>query len=137
MTGVQTCALPICERPDEKMHRLHIKYIDIKYKAKEIPSLLVNRLKVTEKLRFYVRSGIPTVGKVKNPMAVAKNISIIAMDDINRRITATTEAAIKRNREFEKNELNKFFRGNTDGIAALYELYNMLVDFKEDVNTCH
>jgi len=118
----------------DKDTRLVVQYLDIKTKSKTIPPLFINRVHVNEKFRFYIRSGIPVAGKVIDPRAEAIRIIEIALADINTRILSSTEPTVRRNREFEKNEIMKFFNENSNSVVALYTLYNMMLDFKDNIN---
>jgi len=115
-------------------NRLLIQYIRIKDKAHTIPALFVNRIHVNEKLRFYVKSEIPIAGPVTDPRGAGSRVLTTATDDINKRILASTEPTVRRNREFEKNELTIFFTKNYNSVVELYNLYNMILALKEDIN---
>jgi hypothetical protein len=119
----------------DKATDLLVKYIRIKDKSKTIPSLFINRIKVNDKIKFYVRSGVQVGSKVPFPSDTANHIAKVAEEDCNKRILSTTESAVKRNREFEKNEIMKFFKENHGNIISFYELYNLLVDYKKDINS--
>ena len=126
-------ALSVIKTYAEKVDK-KLQYIRIKDKAKTIPSLVANRIHVSDKLKFYFRSGIPVSGKVKDPKATVSKIAAIAEDDVNKRISSTTEPAVKRNREFEKREILSFFKTNSEALVSLYELYNLMIDFKDECN---
>jgi hypothetical protein len=119
---------------EDKLFNLKLRYYHIKTLAKSIPTIAANKIRMSEKIRYHIRNEIPVSGKVKDAKLAADNAQESALDTINNKILSTTEPAVRRNREFEKNDLMRFFKSNKTGIVSLYNLYNMLLDFKEAVN---
>lgn len=105
----------------------------ISSKMDTVPAKMINQIKVTERYRNYIKE-IVTDEKLTDAVSSAKKIYGIAEVDSNRRIISAKESDTKRNREFEKNEVLRFFKTNFTSLVTLLEIYNLLIDIKNEIN---
>lgn len=119
---------------DGKMIAINQRINGLKRKLETVPIQFLNKISVTLKYRNYIKSVVP-VGKIDSVTAAATKVVEIATEDANKRIISAKEPATKRNRQYEKTEITKFFYQNHNSIVALFELYNMLHDMKEVINS--
>lgn len=108
-------------------------YRKTKAKLETISPEFINQISVTQRYKNYVKQVVPE-SKIDDILVRSVKLMQVATDDSNKRILDAREPATKRNREFEKNEVIKFFRLNYSSILVLFELYNMLHDIKSEIN---
>ena len=72
--------------------------------------------------------------KIMSVSGSATKVLEIATQDSNKRILDAKEPSTRRNREYEKNEVVKFFHNNYNSLVALFELYNLFHDIKQEIN---
>jgi hypothetical protein len=118
--------------PDEKVKSIGNKVVSIKLNLDNIPIQTLNQIQVTERYRNYIKQVI-TDDKIENSIDAAKKLISIAETDSNKRILSAKEADTKRNREFEKNEVMKFFK-HAMQFVNLFDIYNLMIDVKSEIN---
>jgi hypothetical protein len=104
-----------------------------KKKLEDIPPGVINQISVTERYRDYFKKILPE-GKINDTKAEGVKLLDRIREDLNHRILDAKEPSTKRNREYEKNEITKFFRSNFSSIVDLLDLYNLLHDIKIEIN---
>jgi hypothetical protein len=118
---------------DGRLIAINQRINGVKQKLNTIPTQFLNKISVTLRYKNYIRSVTP-VGKIESVSAAATKVLEIVTEDSNKRILSAKEPATKRNRQYEKTEVIKFFHQNYNSIVALFELYNLLHDIKDVIN---
>ncbi len=118
---------------DGKMIAINHRLNGIKRKLETVPVQFLNKISVTLRYRNYIKDVMPTE-KIDSVSTLATRVIALATDDSNKRILSAKEPATKRNRQYEKTEVTKFFYQHYNSIVALFELYNMLLDMKDVIN---
>ena len=103
-------------------------------KRLSIPVAFSNQIATTQRYKDYIKTALH-VGS--NVIVTAVRVIDNAEQDSNRRILAAKEADTRRNRQFEKNTVTKFFKGNYLYLTSLIELYIMFNDIKKEINATH
>jgi len=121
------------EKKKEDMPEVNRALRMAKRKLDSIPTGVINQISVTEKYRNYFKNILPE-GKIYNTEAEGLKLLDKVREDLNQRILDAKEPSTKRNREYEKTEVTKFFRNNFANIVNILELYNLLHDIKIEIN---
>lgn len=103
-------------------------------KSKTISVPFVNQIQITQRYRNYIKSFVPEQGRIINCRDAVLGIVSHAEAESNKRILDAREPQTKRNRQYEKNEVMKFFQKNYASLVALLELHNLFVNIKDEIN---
>lgn len=93
----------------------------------------LNQIEVTTKYKNYVKQVLPQ-STITDPQALAIQLLEVATADCNKRILDAKEPSTKKNREYEKSEVIRFFHYNFNSFVVLFQLYNVLEDIKTEIN---
>jgi len=104
-----------------------------KQKSNAVAAQFINQVSINNRYRGYISSVVQS-GKLMSVSGSATKVLEIAVHDSNRRILDAKQPATRRNREYEKNEVVKFFHNNYNSLVALFELYNAFHDIKQEIN---
>ena len=102
-------------------------------KVNTISTQFINQVSISNKYKNYIKQVVHS-GKLMSVSGSATKVLEIATQDSNKRILAAKEPSTRRNREYEKNEVVKFFYNNYNSLVALFELYNLFHDIKQEIN---
>ena len=94
---------------------------------------IINQIAINERYKKYVKSVIHD-GKIVDTVGAVTSLMDLVVQDSNKRILDAKEPATKRNREFEKNEVVRFFRNIAAPMLMYYEIYNLFCDIKDEIN---
>lgn len=100
-------------------------------KSLSIPVAFLNQISTTQRYKNYIKDSL-----ILNlvPTILALKVLDRAEEDANKRILSAKESDTKRNRQFEKNEVMKFFKKNFAHLISLFELHKMMNDIKREIN---
>jgi hypothetical protein len=133
-----TSALNLVKSYIEKKKPNHVGvstlYNQALHKKSQISISFLNQILITQRYRNYIKSAVPELHRIKNTREIVLSVLTTAEKDSNKRILDAREPQTKRNRQYEKNEVMKFFNTNTQSLVALFELYNLMHDIKDDIN---
>lgn len=121
-----------------KLDETHIAAINrqvtiAKAKANTLSIQFINQVSISNKYKNYIKQVVDS-NKIMSVSGSATKVLEIATQDSNKRILDAKEPSTRRNREYEKNEVVKFFHNNYNSLVALFELYNLFHDIKQEIN---
>lgn len=100
-------------------------------KSMSIPIAFSNQIATTQRYKNYIKDSLnPNLV----PTIFALKVLDKAEDESNKRILSAKESDTRRNRQFEKNEVMRFFKKNFQHLISLSELHKMMVDIKREIN---
>lgn len=116
------------------------KYIDIQTALKlvngqysAISTQFINHISINNRYKSYIKDSIPEIRDF-DTRAIAIKIIDVATEDANKRILNAKESDTKRNRQFEKAEIVKFFNMYFTSLVNLLELYRLFLNMKNIIN---
>ena len=118
---------------DNHIAAINRKVTIAKAKANTISVQFINQVSVTNRYRDYIKKVVDS-NKIMSVSGSATKVLEIATQDSNKRILDAKQPSTRRNREYEKSEVVKFFHINYNSLVALFELYNLFHDIKQEIN---
>jgi hypothetical protein len=106
---------------------------DILLKRSQISPLAINRISTTERIKSYYKQVIPGT-YINDPVGLTNQLIRIAEEDLNRRIISAKDTHTKSNRVSEKTYIMKYFSSYKEDIVNIFELYNLFIKVKEEIN---
>lgn len=122
---------------DESDKTLKYSISDIEKQFNKIDKMFINKLAVSRTVLHYVRnftdSNVDSDGKIKNVEKHVFELSKYIEQELNKQILSAKRADSKTNRVAEKSAVIRFLRSNVAQFKNLFELANMIVDLKLDM----
>lgn len=122
---------------DESDKPLKYSISDIEKQFDKIDKMFVNKLAVSRTILHYVRhftdSNIDSNGKIKNVGKHISDMSKYLEQELNKHILSAKRADSKLNRVTEKSTVIRFMRSNSTQFKNLFDLANMIIDLKLDM----